>query len=251
MNQMNQIIVEASPIEEESKYKIFVDLMEAGKIYLSVRSLETGIKYERNLLKGDNFWNTHKNVFQNKFSILFQLLEKIFMDKGEDYISWNVENETDELIEIRLIREGIMGFDITIQIEKKEDDLSMLQKKNKKLEEKVMELERIVNLIINQTIPHNPTNRNDWILDHYENNKQMILDKMKKEQPGGEKNFTHHPEFGKINFNECNYYQALTGLEEYKEKENKFVPHECGGYPIELNGSEFVQYFKKKHDIKL
>jgi hypothetical protein len=242
MNQMNQIIVEASPIEEESKYKILVDLMESGKIYLSVRSLETGIKYERNLLKGDNFWNTHKNVFQNKFSIFFQLLEKIFMDKGEDYISWNVENETDELIDLRLIQEGIMGFDITIQIEKKEDDLSMLQTKNKKLEEKVMELERIVNLIINQTIPHNPTNRNDWILDHYENNKQMILDKMKKDQPSGEKNSTHH---------ESNYYQTLTGLEEYKEKENKFPPHECIGYPGELNGSEFVQYFKEKHDIKL
>ena len=115
---MDQIIVEASPIEE-SNYKIYVDLMEAGKIYLSVRSLETGIKYERNLLKGDNFWNTHKNVFQNKFSILFRLIEKIFMDKGEDSISWNVENETDELIDLRLIHEGIMGFDITIKIEKK------------------------------------------------------------------------------------------------------------------------------------
>lgn len=98
-----------------------------------------------------------------------------------------------------------------------------------------MELERIVNLIINQTIPHNPTNRNDWILDHYENNKQMILDKMKKEEPSGEKNFTHHSEFGKINHNESNYYGTLTGLEEYKYKENKFFSHECQGYAIELD----------------
>ena len=131
-----------------------------------------------------------------------------------------------------------------------EDDLSMLQKKNQKLEEKVMELERIVNLIINQTIPHNPTNRNDWILDHYENNKQMILDKMKKEEPSGEKNFTHHPEFGKINHNESNYYGTLTGLEEYKYNKFPFTSV-YSGYTIKLNGSEFVQYFKEKHDIKL
>jgi len=240
-------IVVAEAVKNSPNYKGFVDLMESGKIHLSIRSLDTGISYGRFLLKDDDFWTIHKNKFQNNFGTLFQILEKMFLNL-DGLFSWNIEDETDELIYVRFICEGIMGFDITIEIPRREDDISILKKQNKALEQRVTELERVINLMIPKTI----FNPDEWMVDHYENQKDIIKNKMKVTGPQGEINTTHHADLGMITFNESNYQQSLRGHRESMEiRENNPRIMSGIGYTVELSNCDIIAYCKGKLNIKL
>jgi len=141
------LVIEALPIEEIPKYVVFMDLIKSGRIYISVKNTETNIKYERYLTNTCDFWESNKHYFQNNFRNLFVILDQVFIKMKSD-IQWCISRELNDIIHLTLKKEDIMGFEIIIEIEKKEDNISILQKQNKILEERVSELERVIKLYL-------------------------------------------------------------------------------------------------------